>query len=69
MQSYRLKDCRRRGWDSDNDQCGTSCNCAADHGGGWWFRWCTGAGLNYNGNAIWNLVHDILTSRMLLTVD
>jgi len=29
------------------------CNCAADHGGGWWFDWCTAAGLNYDSDSIW----------------
>jgi len=56
--------------DRDNDECG--CNCAADHGGGWWFGWCTAAGLNYDSNAIWanpSIVYDVVTSRMMVKMN
>jgi len=59
-------------FDSDNDLCGSGCNCAADHGGGWWFHWCTSAGLNYDTNSIWvtsSVVNDVQATRMLVKLD
>ena len=59
-------------FDSDNDLCATGCNCAVDQGGGWWFDWCTAAGLNYDTNSVWvisSVVFDVQAARMLVKAD
>jgi len=51
------------------------CNCAADHGGGWWFGWCNATILNLDTKARWHLsheppvVHDIQIARMFVKVE
>ena len=58
--------------DSDNDQCGTGCSCAAVHGSGWWFHSCTTSGLNYDISSIWVTsgdVFDVQAANMLVKVD
>jgi len=57
--------------DSDNDA-NAGGNCAADWGGGWWFRWCSTNHINRHDDGIWvtgTPVLDVQASRMLVKLN
>jgi len=58
-------------WDNDNVHCGH--NCAAVHGGGWWFSCCSVSNINHDAVTYWSddpiaPTYDVPVSHMLVKI-